>query len=1266
MSKRKWYSKAFYLAIALALAVSLAGMTAVSADPAKESEWDDVSTPSGDGLVVFFTGADILDFDIGPDGEVIYAVVLTVDGCTINSDTYTAGSTILLKSEDSGATWSDITGELPTGFGDLILVSVAPDNADFVVVATDNEVYGSNEGGDDFEDTGFPEKADPILCLDVSCEVDDDEWNIAVGTDAGKVWRFVAGGYWGGYWKDATDTATYPGWLPSTKVTSVAFSPNFDGDETILAVTSGFTPPYELGHVGAGTAEWSTEQNNTDGGSYSVELGVTDFVGGLMPDWGWVNVYTPPTPLSELTSNPTFFARGVIAANSGEQVGPGPTDWNHGPFLNILLDTDGDFTTVESKLEGGIVKAVSGETYDSSAFVEVESYYWGDYEGQLLYSEGDVINERLAIPFADAKTRLGTLYPDTTFTVVGVHIQLGNTWFVNPNQVVYVDDITINDVTYPLEPATYLQTGRWDTTKEWNEEASPLNVKAVKIADGAAVSSGIAIPSDYDGFDSSLRKVFAYVNTVDKGYLQRVDSSKVYPCPGRKFGFCPNANGTDLFASLAYHGTGIDGKFMLGAKDSTQVWRAEDLDFCCPEWSTASKKPTGDTDTLVAFTPDGKKGYAATKGIESAFSVSLDGNGQYWNQISLIDTNIDSLSDVAVSADCGTTLLFSVNDGGCSSVWFKAADLPEATEYDDVWLREWCGELEEGNGLIRLAPEETERVFTVYLVDQGTDNVWHNDSSGLTKWIDRHCTRIGEITDLAVESESIIYAIGGDDVSKSTDNGRRWASTVDTKVEEGHTIAVLGDYVLVGGEDGEVSYSDDAGDGFTALDDAGKTKVHVAFDSYFGDNGVVYAASDSIYRCSDLEEGEWTNFKSNYGPDGEADTGDDIGLFYGIALDNAGGNPMTDEDTGGVLYAVYEDGMARVLGAADSKAEDYLHNGLPTEETVVTSEFTAEPSALKICGCLTEDSNSLLWAINLAEREDLGPSSQYDLEDGKNNLFVYEDCLSKAGVELSKVKDEAVIAADPCECWNDKFVLNWDDLCNSSTYELQIALDEDFDFIVKPDEGLVVLSSVDDEYLLIPDETLDCNETYYWRVRVIKADSDAEVIRSWWSDAWSFTVQAGPMAAIQLTAPDSGATDVAIEGVAFTWTSVAAATSYDFALMDAAGNVISSETGLTGTAYAYPETLSYDTPYTWKVTTMKNGSVLSESSLSTFRTVPAGVFACPQCGLSFPTGEALKTHIAEAHPAAVPTTPAWVWVVIGLGAVLVITILVLIFRTRRI
>jgi len=1114
MSKTiSWPAKVTYIVIALALALSMAMVALpkaqVGADPGT-TKWSKVSTPQinySDWKIR--QDSTINSFDMGPDSATIYAVG-SVDS--------THARPYLWKSTDSGATWSDKTAAiqkdwvtsayitikaegLPAIFTEFDLVSVAPEDSDFVAVAgygSGPMVVFSDDGGAKFHYLSAIGTASKIYSMDVSTDVSDNHF-VMVGTDIGVFITEVPG--YGG-WQNASAKL---GWLAAQDaVTSVAFSPIFDDDETLLAISTN------------GTATW-------------------------------------------------------------------------------------------------------------------------------------------------------------------------------------------------------LQSGRWGTTKAWNAAAGTPFPAAVKIVADTAdytnypfTCTGIALPSDYDGFSGSLRKVFVYVDT-DHGYLYRIDSSKIFICPGRDYGFGPDVDGDDLFASLAYYGTGIDGKFMLGALPTSattcctgvQVWRAEEIDFCCPEWNTASKKPSGQLTALVAFTPDGKKGYAATQGDgsgdESAFSVSLDGNGKYWNQLSLIDTEIDYLSDVAVSGDCNTTLLFTVNNSlgcYCDSVWFKAADLPEATEYDDVWIREWHGHLTSSGtnptdmseiGLIRLAPEETARVFTVYLVDRGQNIVLYNDSSGLTNWLDRHCTRITEITDLAAESNSIIYALGdGDMVSKSTNNGKKWATEVDTKVGAGHTIAALADgNVLVGPADDthKVAYSSDGAATFarTAALASDTGNIHVAFDTYFDVNDTIYAAADGnaggIYRWVIDESDDWTDLKAEptlAQMGGSGTTKLDVS-YYGIVTELSGsGNPLTDATRGGVLYAAYlynagvsemYTGVARCLTPAETaccsgESWDYLHAKLTVgKDHLLSQEFALEPSSLRLCGCLSPSTNTNLWAIDY---------ESYLYDDGNGRLWTYEDCFAKEAPPLTAVADGKSLLSDPCYCYNNKFTLEWDRLCNACEYDIQISLDKGFTEIVRDtdyftttagysgrlgDGGFYKPSSGASPSLVVNNGVLNCSTTYYWRVRSRFSETN-EAIQSFWSDVRSFSIGAGPAAAIDLTTPDDGATNVALEGVVFTWTAVAEATGYDFTLMDASGTSVDSKTGLTSTAYACPEKLSYNTPYTWKVTAMKGGSVLSESPLSTFRTVP-------------PTAPA-PTPPAPIPPPPPPTTPAWVWVVIGIGAVLVITVIVLIFRTRRV
>jgi len=208
-----------------------------------------------------------------------------------------------------------------------------------------------------------------------------------------------------------------------------------------------------------------------------------------------------------------------------------------------------------------------------------------------------------------------------------------------------------------------------------------------------------------------------------------------------------------------------------------------------------------------------------------------------------------------------------------------------------------------------------------------------------------------------------------------------------------------------------------------------------------------------------------------------------------------------------------------------------------------------------------------------------------------------------------------------------------------------------------------------------------------------------------------FVLVAAPEAAAStftLTAPEAGATDMPVTNVPFTWASVTDATSYDLVLSASAdlSAPVAEATGIAGTAYTYSGVLSSSTPYYWQVTAMREDTTVEgRSDVATFITVAKEVFTCPQCGLTFDTREELAAHIAEAHPpveppkvtveappaaeitveappaAAAPQvtvnippaapaeaapTPAYIWVITAIGAILVIAVIILIVRTRRV
>jgi len=552
------------------------------------------------------------------------------------------------------------------------------------------------------------------------------------------------------------------------------------------------------------------------------------------------------------------------------------------------------------------------------------------------------------------------------------------------------------------------------------------------------------------------------------------------------------------------------------------------------------------------------------------------------------------------------------------------------------------------------------------------------------------------IADMAVLDAETVYVVAfNGDMVKSTTMGRHWSSQEDTKVDDddgelAHDIVAMGDWVMVGGNKGTVSYSDDGGDSFSVFDDIGNGQVHLAFDSYFDDNGYVYAAvadttsepgDSGVYRTT-IDDADFSDM----------DACDDLD-YQGIAVSDGDGNSMTSASTGGVLYASYngssdcaDSGVARLLNPASqnccgSLSWDYLFVKL--SEGV---DFDTQPIDIELCGDASGGATTIYAIDGNWYYTGFDECEMEFFSDGSSvgRLWKFNDVFGKGAPALIGVADGATIPSDPCDCVNEDFVLEWDRLCDACEYDIQIALDEGFKHVVYTTSSLEtapwaytlsdhgecdgVLYECGDPNcqgmqsfykpsdpcapsIVVPEGTLDCNQTYWWRVRARFAETN-EAYRSWWSDKWSFTVAVGPDGAIKLTAPVNGAMNVPLGNVVFTWTAVADADNYEMVLMDASGAEIGSNSG-DATSFVLTSDLDYDSAYMWMVKAMKGSNVLSESGVSTFHTMSEAV----------PPPEFPETVINFPEP---PGTPTWVWVVIALAAVLIIVVIVLIFRTRRV
>jgi hypothetical protein len=1118
IKERAWPARAMYILIAVALAMSLIIMAApankVSAqDDDVISEWDRVTTPTTDGWVLA-PNSTIIDYALADGGDVAFAIVDSHYG-------EIPGDYFLLKSDDAGATWTDITDDAWATF-QLLQVATDWEDPDFVAVALYTgmgiDVYVSDDGGDTFEDANQVMDGTAVLNtvsdLAVSYESAGDRY-IAIGGMA---------------------TTTYGAGLFRSRVT---------GDS-------------------AGGWEDATA------------------------DAGWDNRYVGDTDTSD-------------------------------DILSWIV------TDIIFSPNWGLDKTVLVTTV----------------------APGDITN-----------------------------------WTV------------------------HLQCGTWGTSEGWNE-FSTLGIEAVPILENEVIATGfmtpdargiagITLPEDYNSKNTDDRVLWVWVNYWDMGYpasmIMRVEDDSADPVgPMGQI-----EDGEVWLTNISYHGTIAEGEAIAGligtgtdfpaaCCEGVQVYRNDgirNMDICCERWHDACKPPTGTMAMAVSYVGDDKAYAVALWGVdpiydEGAWSVTFD-DGDTWNQLSLIDTYIDYISDVAVSPDCNKTMLVTVNlhyeadySCGCDSVWLHAEDLPEAEEYSGKWIRTWCGSLVGVNGrdypyvsergLLRLPPMSEETTGdNVFLVDRMSGNVYWNDLEGLACWDPIGSTTVTEIVDLAAQDTDTLFALDANgDVSMF--DGDEWQEEVDSDigVDNAWTIAVWGDHILVGGRNGDVSYSDDGGESFALVEDEPSIDgfVTVAFDSYFDVNDVVYAATNEgvdtggVFRWVVGESTAWKDLRA------------ESHSYTGLVVDNADGNPFTSADTGGVIYASYvgtralestcwtgtkywETGVARRLYPTQEVIcgvcgeWDYLTLGLSDVEL-----FNMAPNALKICGCLTSDSNSHLFAID--------GSTPYDMDEFLTGaVWTFEDCYAKKAPEITSPADGFVVPADPCSCYSVPFTIVWDRLCDACSYSLEFALDEDFTMPVSVNEGVdltdIVVSGETPSFSIMGGAAggLSCETTYYYRVRAANAEN-CQIIHSWWSEPMSVTIAPSTAAGeITLVSPEPGATDVAIEDVGFSWHLLATADSFDWVLDNNSdlSSPVESKTGLTTTAYQCTQTLEYDTTYYWQVTAYNEGAAISTSAVGTFRTMPETV------------------PIEEEEV----TTPFWVWVVIGIGAALVIVVIVLIFRTRRV
>jgi len=775
--------------------------------------------------------------------------------------------------------------------------------------------------------------------------------------------------------------------------------------------------------------------------------------------------------------------------------------------------------------------------------------------------------------------------------------------YTNDGQLVAV----ITDETDTLITAKTGDAGWNDITgyARLNRDNSPTRTP-VAVATPAA----IAFPDNYDADPASGSSVLFVA--IDSGAgegdvykINCVDAPYTSIATDMNIGGVYGQNNMDItgLAALGDYPTVI---LLAGAADNARTYTSTDGGV---SWTKSRKEPTGHT-TCVLIAPDftttGRM-YAATSGGNSALSISRD-IGETWNQLSLIDTTVTTIVDLAPSpgyAQDGT--LFILTFGNGHSLW-------RSRDGGNTWERTLAGNIAgvDSLNLVGLPPQYGADCRTVFVAGEsnGSPCVWQSTDDGQN--YRRRFTRDPDtgapfaIDTWAIADDNTFYTGSFDGshgmVYQTTNGGFFYSEGAMVGSQSLYFLALSPGYeldgtILAGNTNGWVYLSSDNGTSFQPLPgDAASPpltdSITVAFDPEFDSNRTVYAASNTadggVYRFVIGTDTAWGSI------DGTMPAGT---IFNGLTV-----------IPGGTLYTVNYDsdgGMERSLN--------------PT--------YALGPSFVTVTRGL-EDGSTLsgLWQSG---------QQLWSVDTTNIRLMTFYDTLILPATQVSP-DDGTPGIGSLIDHTVRNINLDWETLEGATIYQWQCDYETDFSSIPTGFEGTTTSSSV-----RLP--ALEPATTYYWRVR-----ASAPVI-SPWSEKWSFTTSLETTAiALKPESPAAGASGVPIKPL-FQWTAVAGANAYEFLVSRDAdfsnpAIVRTGEFALPTNAWQCDVSLDYATTYYWKVraTSDSTHSVWSANGVFTTELLPLEDTELPAPGPSFPqetTPEITPSMTTITLPTAPPSTP---------------------------
>ena len=655
------------------------------------------------------------------------------------------------------------------------------------------------------------------------------------------------------------------------------------------------------------------------------------------------------------------------------------------------------------------------------------------------------------------------------------------------------------------------------------------------------ITGDLELPFDFSGQAPSLRRMYISIDapTANTG-IYRFDDTVGYllmptPTPLR-------------ISSIAYYGNYASGKLLAGEvlgntnTAAVIIWFT-DAPITCPPpcWYQTQKAPTGGgnsgfANAQIIWNPDGSRAYCATSSAplnnpaswpggyltgtaldESALSQSPD-DGRTWNQLSLIDTEISFLSDVAVTPASDTIYLASINNhagiNNFDSIW-RTTGPPTG----QIWERVLCL-LSTSNDLI-MRTSNFGNDPAIFFASRLTSDLRQSLDGGQTWDSILPGVNVTDFTVTRINDVPNIYVLDSNYVRKGGSNGQtwQWAQSTATTLNTGHSItATPTGVVVVGGDaDGMVAYSLDGGVSFeqtTAIPQPGR--MHVVADYRFQNALIIYAASDSA--GSDIYN--WV-----------------VGSNFGWTAMGAPGRSFYGLTQLGTFYGAWSSGGVTAVDRTlepEKLEPPYIEWDSMSAGLAPGVVFTKEPVSLKVSAGIN------LWAVD---------NRPYTTTTGR--LWNFYDCFSpspqytpppppsrevlfQAPTPTSPAIDEVIpIYLETGDIGDITF--KWKHPTTAMEYELWLAEDESFSQVILQ-QAIKPENQQTPSWELPGTVALEKGKTYYWKIRVSQAET-GEKDGGQWSKVMSFSIALLPPE--ETTQPDS--TPVTTpngtekENEAFTW-----------------------------------------------------------------------------------------------------------------------------------